>query len=436
MDLYVDKILGNALPENSEETLVVRKTTLDLSGALKEKFPGSLSASLTKGNAALTRTKKYVISHNPDGSRYLLITLNDNIYLIDRSMRVFNATKYFPKSFLSVVGNNTLVDGYILKRKEIEKGKSNPKNGDQENSTTENNEKNENLQNQVQSSENKENVESSNSQQPSLNGVFFLIVDAICVKDQTVRGQHLEQRIKSVEQLFSPLLTRFEVSSSSKEEKSEETQQKQNDTSPESSEKHRELPSFTVTRPEENYQGQIEISIQHYQSASDLEKMFKKHFPSFGFPRAGILFSPSNEIYKLGYNEGLLVWKPMEQITVDFKVGIIRKYNRNKERLWYKLLKSNHGDLILHDWISEKGGNKIFSTFVIFFIFIFIFYFFQVQNFLKLMMDKLFVVFGILMESLWFRQTTTKNPKNTKEDGCSEHCSTKLSQMKNGLYQS
>jgi hypothetical protein len=268
-------------------------------------------------------------------------------------MRVFNCTKYFPKSFLAVVGNNTLVDGYILKRKEIEKGKSGIKKKEEDTSNTTENANPSNTTTSTLTSENKENLEINNNEQASsLNGVFFLIVDAICIKDQTVRAQHLEQRIKGVEQLFSPLLTTFKVTP--KEEKSEENEKSTQDTQ---QEKLRELPSFTVTRPEENYCGQIEISVQHYQPASDLEKMFKKHFPSFGFPRAGILFSPATEIYKLGYNEGLLVWKPMEQITVDFKVGVVRKYNRNKERLWYKLLKSNHGDLILHDWISEKGGN-------------------------------------------------------------------------------
>ena len=125
-DMQHDDLLGEAITAHHQQDIqnLVRSQILDpTSLGHVYQFPGSQPVSFSRENMHFLEHKRYYVTWKADGTRYMLLTMQDGVYLISRSFEVRRLQMRLPlwglskdkkPSFKFLPQNGTLLDGEMV----------------------------------------------------------------------------------------------------------------------------------------------------------------------------------------------------------------------------------------------------------------------------------------------------------------------------------
>lgn len=115
--VFMDGVPGVNLMTDLDKVNVLREIAQNMCGFRNSGFPGSQPVSMTRENITLLHTKPYKVSWKADGTRYMMLILQEReIYFFDRDNSCFKVDDLsFPcRDNLDMHIKNTLLDGEMV----------------------------------------------------------------------------------------------------------------------------------------------------------------------------------------------------------------------------------------------------------------------------------------------------------------------------------
>eukprot|EP01092_Planopodium_desertum_P009655 TRINITY_DN4194_c0_g1_i1.p1 TRINITY_DN4194_c0_g1~~TRINITY_DN4194_c0_g1_i1.p1 ORF type:complete len:575 (+),score=108.32 TRINITY_DN4194_c0_g1_i1:44-1726(+) len=144
----------------------------------------------------------------------------------------------------------------------------------------------------------------------------YLIIDGLSIGGNSIRGQPLPKRISEVKDRVLGVLKA----------------------------------AIAKIESEGGKSSSLQVDIQAFYPLEDIKKVIYEICPTTDFESDGLVFTPSTMTYKLGYNEAIVKWKPLNKKTVDFR--IIETTLKGKQL--YQLQTGHQGGFVVHDWITDS----------------------------------------------------------------------------------